>query len=331
MQKTRGSVAKVRVQIDITKERPQHVWLGFFEKDPNLGKWEIIEYEDVPSYCIYCKHQGHVLGECLQKEKDDEFKKIKDQEAAKKSQEKQNIPNPKGSQPHTQTKENIQPYQQANDRKHMDKNTTNEEEEWQVQTKKKNKHHQHNQEQGKNSYLQVQKQQTNSIQVQQKVQQSGIASNTPVNVNQKSGDQISTPPSPVIVDVDDHCDDNDPPAPVSPLVVAAEVIGGRVEVQEKTLNLQEGDPRGRVFNLAHATTPKNTPQHQEKIQQTRDKGTDTPNQQVHISKEANNQPKGSMAKDMRNKTSTSRQIHTPKSKNKPSQKKRKATKRKQAE
>ncbi|KAH0756594.1 hypothetical protein KY290_026864 [Solanum tuberosum] len=295
MQKTRESVAKVRVQIDITKERPQHVWLGFSEKDPNLGKWQIIEYEDVPSYCIYCKHQGHVIGECPQKEKDEVFKKNKDQEASKKIQEKQSIPNPKGIQPQTQTKENIQPYQQATDRNLIEKNTTNMEEQWQVQTKKKSKHHQKNQEQ------------------------------------EKSGDQISTPSSPVIVDVDDHCDDNDIPAHVSPLVVAAEVIGGRLEVQEKTLNLQEGDPRGRVFNHTPATTPNDTPQHQEKIQQTRDKGKDTPNQQVHISKEGNNQPKGSMAKDMGNKTSTSKQIHTTKSKNKPSKKKREATKRKQAE
>ncbi|KAG5604804.1 hypothetical protein H5410_026296 [Solanum commersonii] len=301
MQKTRGSVAKVRVQIDITKERPQHVWLGFSEKDPNLGKWQIIEYEDVPPYCIYCKHQGHVIGECPQKEKDEVIKKNKDQEAAKKIKEKQNIQNPKGVQPQTQTKENMPPYQQATDSKQAEKNTTNKEELWQVQTKKKNKHHQQNQEQGKNLYPQVQKQQTNSIKEQHKLQQSGMASNNPMNVNEKSGDQISTPQSPVIVDVDDHCDDNDIPTPVSPLVVAAEVIGGRLDVQEKTLNLQERDPRGRVGNHAPATTPIDTIQHQEKFQQNREKSQDTPNQQVHISKGGNNQPEGSMAKNMGNK------------------------------
>ncbi|KAG5606122.1 hypothetical protein H5410_027614 [Solanum commersonii] len=79
MQKTRGSVAKVTVQIDITKERPQHVWLGFSEKDPFLGKWQIIEFEDVPPYCLYCKHQGHILGECPTKERDEEIKKRKKQ------------------------------------------------------------------------------------------------------------------------------------------------------------------------------------------------------------------------------------------------------------
>ncbi|KAH0665200.1 hypothetical protein KY285_026406 [Solanum tuberosum] len=89
MQKTRGSVAKVRVQIDITKERPQHVWLGFSEKDPSLGKWQIIEFEDVPSYCLYCKHQGHIIGECPMKERDEETKRRKDEEAGKKGHEKQ--------------------------------------------------------------------------------------------------------------------------------------------------------------------------------------------------------------------------------------------------
>lgn len=29
--KTRGSVSKARVQMDITKERPQHVWLGLMK------------------------------------------------------------------------------------------------------------------------------------------------------------------------------------------------------------------------------------------------------------------------------------------------------------
>lgn len=55
-QKTRGSIAKVRVQIDLTRERPQHVWLGFDEDDMTQGKWQVIQYENVPEYCTYCKH-----------------------------------------------------------------------------------------------------------------------------------------------------------------------------------------------------------------------------------------------------------------------------------
>ncbi|KAG5568150.1 hypothetical protein H5410_064835 [Solanum commersonii] len=97
VQKTRSSVAKVRVQIDLTKERPQHVWLGFSEKDPNLGKWQVIEYQDVPSYCIYCKHQGHMIGKCSQKEKDEETKKNKELEANKKELDKQQNQSSKGN------------------------------------------------------------------------------------------------------------------------------------------------------------------------------------------------------------------------------------------
>ncbi|KAG5595028.1 hypothetical protein H5410_036260 [Solanum commersonii] len=172
MQKTRGSVAKVRVQIDITKERPQHVWLGFSEKDPSLGKWQIIEFEDVPPYCLYCKHQGHIIGECPMKERDEEIKKRKEEETVKKGQEKQ--------------------------------------------------------------------------------------------LN-----QISIPPSPV---------ENEVPTPVIPSVLAEEVVGGRMAVQEKTTNMQEGEPMGRELShvlhenqtadlridlQAPATTASTVQQHQE--------------------------------------------------------------------
>ncbi|KAH0655484.1 hypothetical protein KY285_030366 [Solanum tuberosum] len=63
MQKTRGSVTKVRVQIDLTKERPQHIWIGFSEKDPSKGT-------------------------CPLKIREEEIKKRKDMENNKKSDEK---------------------------------------------------------------------------------------------------------------------------------------------------------------------------------------------------------------------------------------------------
>ncbi|KAH0639334.1 hypothetical protein KY290_036595 [Solanum tuberosum] len=89
MQKTRGSVAKVRIQIDLTKKRPRHVWLGFSEKDPTRGKWQIIEYEEVPPYCLYCKQQGHFVGTCPMKTRYEEFKERKEMEASNKGQDKQ--------------------------------------------------------------------------------------------------------------------------------------------------------------------------------------------------------------------------------------------------
>ncbi|KAK4716316.1 hypothetical protein R3W88_014654 [Solanum pinnatisectum] len=98
MQKTRGSVAKERVQIDLTKKRHQYVWMGFSENDPTIGKWQIIEFEDVPSYCLYCKHQGHILGECPVKERDEEIRKKKEMENIKKGHDKQLNHNANGHQ-----------------------------------------------------------------------------------------------------------------------------------------------------------------------------------------------------------------------------------------
>lgn len=89
LNKTRGSVAKAKVLMDITKPLIQSVWIGFHsEDDPNGdGKWQDIEYGDIPLYCIYCKHQGHTPLACDIKRQDDEKKKAKQQEeAAKKNQ-----------------------------------------------------------------------------------------------------------------------------------------------------------------------------------------------------------------------------------------------------
>ncbi|KAG5595093.1 hypothetical protein H5410_036325 [Solanum commersonii] len=343
MQKTRGSVAKVRVQIDLTKDRPQHIWLGFSEKDPNLGKWQIIEYEDVPSYCTYCKHQGHIVGECTQKNKDEETKKNKELEDSRKGQDKQQNQTSKAYQQQVQNREDMHSNWQGSVKDQTEPASGNKEEQWQLQNKKKNRNHNKNQEQHKNSQAQVQKQQTNQG------HQRGMNSKTSMLEIDESGDQFRIDPSPVVIDVDhcadndiptpvappvvakDHCVYNDTPPPVSPLAAAVEVIGGRLDVQEKNTNLQEGVPRGRFIDQAPATTQNATPLHQKQNHQLSDKGNATPQQQVHISTGKKNQPKGSMAKDMGNKAGPSTQLETPKSKNKPSKKKREATKRKQAE
>ncbi|XP_055806976.1 uncharacterized protein LOC129875754 [Solanum dulcamara] len=88
MQKTRGSVEKEKVQMDITKPRIQSVWIGFDENDdPNgEGRWQDIQYEDIPLYCTYCKHQGHTLLACAISKSDKERKKaIEKEEAVKKN------------------------------------------------------------------------------------------------------------------------------------------------------------------------------------------------------------------------------------------------------
>ncbi|KAG5606082.1 hypothetical protein H5410_027574 [Solanum commersonii] len=47
-----------------------------------------IQYEGIPDYCHYCKHQGHVDNVCTIKRRDEEFQKKKEMEAEKKSKTK---------------------------------------------------------------------------------------------------------------------------------------------------------------------------------------------------------------------------------------------------
>jgi len=81
-------MAKVKVQVDLTKARPRHVWIGLDEEDLTIERWQTIEYESIPPYCDYCKHQGHLVYECNFKIRDEEFKKRKELEAEKKEKNK---------------------------------------------------------------------------------------------------------------------------------------------------------------------------------------------------------------------------------------------------
>ncbi|KAH0633751.1 hypothetical protein KY290_025949 [Solanum tuberosum] len=82
--------------------------------------------------------------------------------------------------------------------------------------------------QGKNQHFQVQTQQAKTPHMQQTIQKTGMNSKTPVIEIEESGDQIPIPPSLVIVDVKDLCE-NEVPSPVTTLVVTAEIFGGRME------------------------------------------------------------------------------------------------------
>ncbi|KAH0693023.1 hypothetical protein KY290_021190 [Solanum tuberosum] len=64
--------------------------LQMWSPGPSKGKWQLVEYEEVPPYCLYCKQQGHIAGTCPLKIREEEIKKRKDMENNKKSDEKQN-------------------------------------------------------------------------------------------------------------------------------------------------------------------------------------------------------------------------------------------------
>lgn len=62
----------MRVQIDITKERPQDMWLGFDEEDLSVGKWQLIQYDDILDFCSHCKNQGNTIEKCLLQKSDED-------------------------------------------------------------------------------------------------------------------------------------------------------------------------------------------------------------------------------------------------------------------
>ncbi|TMW98177.1 hypothetical protein EJD97_004399, partial [Solanum chilense] len=83
-----GSTTRVKVQVDLTEERPSHVWLGFKNSNPNKGRWLKVEYESIPSYCFYCRHQGHKDEVCTIKRRDEDIQKRNVMDAAKNRKEK---------------------------------------------------------------------------------------------------------------------------------------------------------------------------------------------------------------------------------------------------
>ncbi|OIT36230.1 hypothetical protein A4A49_02046 [Nicotiana attenuata] len=80
--KSRGNVAKIKVETDLLKIRKDQIWLGFKRLDSNEkdGYWLDIEYEDAPSYCQYCRKQGYDVLSCRNNKRE---KEIQAQEANK--------------------------------------------------------------------------------------------------------------------------------------------------------------------------------------------------------------------------------------------------------
>uniref|UniRef100_M1DPI2 Endonuclease/exonuclease/phosphatase n=1 Tax=Solanum tuberosum TaxID=4113 RepID=M1DPI2_SOLTU len=105
IKRTRASMAKVKVQVDLTKARPRHVWIGLDDEDLTIGRWQPIEYEIIPPYCAYCKHQGHMVGDCNFKIMDEDFKRRKVLEEEMKNMNKGEQGQQGNDHRHTMTKE----------------------------------------------------------------------------------------------------------------------------------------------------------------------------------------------------------------------------------
>ncbi|XP_068659390.1 uncharacterized protein [Aristolochia californica] len=57
---TRTNVARVCVEVDLLKELPKRLWIGFGKR----GFGQEITYENMPSYCTHCLLQGHSAKTC---------------------------------------------------------------------------------------------------------------------------------------------------------------------------------------------------------------------------------------------------------------------------
>ncbi|XP_020694935.2 uncharacterized protein LOC110108584 [Dendrobium catenatum] len=58
---SRPSVARILVEVDISKKFPNEIWLG---SELN-GYFQKVEFENFPIFCAYCKMHGHSLNECF--------------------------------------------------------------------------------------------------------------------------------------------------------------------------------------------------------------------------------------------------------------------------
>ncbi|XP_009765415.1 uncharacterized protein [Nicotiana sylvestris] len=68
--KTRPSMAKVRIEVDLTKPKLNSVWVGQeYETSPLKGFTQKLEYENVPKYYRHCRLLGHSLVQCRKAEK----------------------------------------------------------------------------------------------------------------------------------------------------------------------------------------------------------------------------------------------------------------------
>ncbi|KAL0926181.1 hypothetical protein M5K25_002387 [Dendrobium thyrsiflorum] len=59
--RTRPSLARVLVEVDITKKNAKEIWVG----SKAFGYLQKVEFEKIPDFCSHCKMHGHALHECF--------------------------------------------------------------------------------------------------------------------------------------------------------------------------------------------------------------------------------------------------------------------------
>ena len=59
----RPSVARMSVEMDVAKPPIQCLWA----RDKSQGQWQKVEYENWPSFYLFCEHIGHSEEKCFKK------------------------------------------------------------------------------------------------------------------------------------------------------------------------------------------------------------------------------------------------------------------------
>ncbi|XP_060211621.1 uncharacterized protein LOC132639155 [Lycium barbarum] len=68
--RTRPSMAKVRVEVNLTKTKLTSIFVGTEDENfPRKGFYQKIEYENVPKFCTHCRILGHSILQCRRVEK----------------------------------------------------------------------------------------------------------------------------------------------------------------------------------------------------------------------------------------------------------------------
>ncbi|XP_060202736.1 uncharacterized protein LOC132631154 [Lycium barbarum] len=82
--RTRPSMAKVRVEIDLTKPKINSLWIGTEDESyPHKGFTQKLEYENPPKFCIHCRMLGHSIAQCRRVEKKKKEEKAGNGDAGK--------------------------------------------------------------------------------------------------------------------------------------------------------------------------------------------------------------------------------------------------------
>ncbi|KAL0918420.1 hypothetical protein M5K25_010427 [Dendrobium thyrsiflorum] len=57
---SRPSVARILVELDVTKKFPDKIWVG----SPNSGYVQSVVFDDIPHFCTHCSSLGHLIENC---------------------------------------------------------------------------------------------------------------------------------------------------------------------------------------------------------------------------------------------------------------------------